>query len=49
MIITARSPHGHAPGRGVIGHAAALTCLWEVQPPLTAPAGFGQPRCRRAS
>lgn len=43
MLITARSPIGPADGRGIIGHARSGDLRhWEVGPPLTAPAGFGQ-------
>jgi beta-fructofuranosidase len=43
MLVTARVPGGDAAGRGVVGHArSADLTTWEVQPPLTAPAGFGQ-------
>jgi beta-fructofuranosidase len=43
MFITARARLGDPPGRGVIGHARSADLLtWEAQPPLTAPAGFGQ-------
>jgi beta-fructofuranosidase len=42
MLITARAASGPADGRGVIGHARSQDLAgWEVQPPLTAPAGFG--------
>ncbi|GIJ29696.1 hypothetical protein Vqi01_48580 [Micromonospora qiuiae] len=42
MLITARANHGPADGRGVIGHATSPDLLnWTVQPPLSAPAGFG--------
>lgn len=41
--ITARANHGPPEGRGVIGHARSADLVdWEVMPPLTAPAGFGQ-------
>jgi beta-fructofuranosidase len=43
MVITARSASGPPRWRGVIGHARSHNLVdWEVQPPLTAPAGFGQ-------
>ncbi len=43
MLITARSPHGPATGRSVIGHARSADLrTWEVQPPLSEPSGFGQ-------
>ncbi len=43
MLLTARVPVGDAAGRGVIGRAwSADLERWEVRPPLTAPAGFGQ-------
>lgn len=43
MLLTARVREGEARGRGVIGHARSPDLSrWEVQPPLTAPAGFGQ-------
>lgn len=43
MLVTARVPYGPRYGRGVIGHARSADLEhWEVQPPLTAPAGFGQ-------
>ncbi|MEV6815253.1 family 43 glycosylhydrolase [Micromonospora sp. NPDC051296] len=42
MLITARANHGPADGRGVVGHATSPDLLnWTVQPPLSAPAGFG--------
>lgn len=42
-LITARSNRGPQDGRGVIGHARSLDLVeWEVLPPLTTPAGFGQ-------
>lgn len=41
--ITARSKDGPPEGRGVIAHArSADLAEWEVLPPLTAPAGYGQ-------
>jgi beta-fructofuranosidase len=41
MIITARGHTRLSSSRGVIGHARSQDLLdWEVQPPLTAPAGF---------
>jgi beta-fructofuranosidase len=41
MLITARASVGPAGGRGVIGYARADDLLrWEIQPPLSAPAGF---------
>jgi beta-fructofuranosidase len=43
MLITARARHGPRMSRGVLGHARSADLLsWEVQPPLTTPAGFGQ-------
>ena len=43
MLLTARVREGDAAGRGVIGHATSPDLeRWEVRPPLTAPAGFGQ-------
>ncbi len=43
MLITARIPDGNPMGRGVIGHARSPDLeAWEVQPPLSEPAGFGQ-------
>lgn len=43
MFITARANIGDPPARGVIGHARSADLVtWEIQPPLTAPAGFGQ-------
>ncbi|HEV7899791.1 MAG TPA: glycosyl hydrolase family 32 [Planosporangium sp.] len=42
MVLTARARARLSPWRGVIGHARSHDLLdWEVQPPLTAPAGFG--------
>src|SRR5439155_17008157 len=42
MLITARARTGPAGGRGVVVYARAADLLhWEVQPPLSAPAGFG--------
>ena len=42
MLITARVREGASLGRGVIGHARSGDLdRWEVQPPLTGPAGFG--------
>jgi beta-fructofuranosidase len=43
MLITARDRDGAPEERGVIGHARSADLLtWEVQPPLSKPAGFGQ-------
>lgn len=43
MLLTARVPEGDPMGRGVIGHATSTDLeAWEVQPPLSAPAGWGQ-------
>lgn len=43
MLLTARVPDGDPMGRGVIGHAVSDDLeTWEVQPPLSAPAGWGQ-------
>lgn len=42
MLVTARANQGPAAERGVIGHATSPDLLtWVVQPPLSAPAGFG--------
>jgi beta-fructofuranosidase len=42
MLITARVAYGEPMSRGVLGHARSADLLsWEVQPPLTTPAGFG--------
>jgi beta-fructofuranosidase len=42
MLITARITDGNPMGRGVIGHARSTDLeSWEVQPPLSEPAGFG--------
>ncbi|WP_433305399.1 glycosyl hydrolase family 32 [Actinoplanes sp. CA-030573] len=42
MLITARARNGPRYDRGVIGHARSADFgTWEVQPPLTARAGFG--------
>jgi beta-fructofuranosidase len=43
MLITARVRQGPRLSRGVIGHARSADLTeWEVQPPLTQAAGFGQ-------
>lgn len=44
MLLTARSGHGPADQRGVIGHARSPDLVhWQAQPPLSRPgAGFGQ-------
>jgi beta-fructofuranosidase len=43
MLITARAPDAPRLRDGVIGHARSPDMLaWELQPPLTEPAGFGQ-------
>jgi beta-fructofuranosidase len=43
MLITARAAVGSAAGRGVVGHARSPDLrAWEVMPPLSRPAGFGQ-------
>ena len=44
MLVTARSIHGSADDRGIIGHATSPDLsTWTVQPPLSEPgAGFGQ-------
>lgn len=43
MLLTARVPDGDPAGRSVIGHATSPDLEnWEVRPPLTAPAGWGQ-------
>lgn len=42
MLITARDRNGPPASRGVVGHARSADLVgWEVQPPLTRPAGFG--------
>jgi beta-fructofuranosidase len=42
MLLTARAKGGPALQRGVIGHARSTDLVhWTVQPPLSAPAGFG--------
>ena len=42
ILITARSNHGPADGRGVIGHAVSDDLrVWEVEPPLSEPGDFG--------
>jgi beta-fructofuranosidase len=42
MLITARANDGPAQERGVIGHAWSPDLLhWTVEPPVSAPAGFG--------
>jgi beta-fructofuranosidase len=42
MLVTARANDGPVGGRGVIGHARSANLLtWDIQPPLTEPAGFG--------
>jgi beta-fructofuranosidase len=42
MLVTARANHGPAAERGVIGYATSDDLVnWIVQPPLSAPAGFG--------
>jgi beta-fructofuranosidase len=43
MLVTARVPDGDPAGRSVLGHAWSPDLdSWEVRPPLTAPAGWGQ-------
>ncbi|MEA2217901.1 MAG: beta-fructofuranosidase [Solirubrobacteraceae bacterium] len=43
MLITARAPDAPRLRDGVLGHAHSADMLtWELQPPLTEPAGFGQ-------
>lgn len=43
MLLTARVPEGDPLGRGVIGHAVSPDLeAWEVRPPLSTPAGWGQ-------
>ncbi|WP_129337855.1 glycosyl hydrolase family 32 [Cellulomonas endophytica] len=43
MLVTARVRTGDPAGRSVVGHAVSADLeRWEVRPPLTAPAGFGQ-------
>ena len=44
MLITARSPHGPAFDRGIVGHATSSDLRrWSLQPPLSEPGqGFGQ-------
>jgi beta-fructofuranosidase len=43
MLITARAPGVPRLHDGVLGHARSADMLhWELQPPLTTPAGFGQ-------
>ena len=43
MLLTARVPDGDPAGRGVVGHAWSPDLEhWEVRPPLSTPAGFGQ-------
>jgi beta-fructofuranosidase len=43
MLITARAASGAAADRGVVGHARSDDLdTWEILPPLTDPAGFGQ-------
>jgi beta-fructofuranosidase len=42
MLITARGRTGDPAGRGVIAHARSADLrVWEPQPPLTVPGGFG--------
>ncbi|MFY1697429.1 family 43 glycosylhydrolase [Solwaraspora sp. WMMA2101] len=42
MLITARARDGAADSRGVTGHATSDDLLtWQVQPPVSTPAGFG--------
>jgi beta-fructofuranosidase len=43
MLITARDPLAPRLKDGILGHATSEDMVtWELQPPLTAPAGFGQ-------
>lgn len=43
MLITARAKAGDPAGRSVIGHAVSADLdRWEVRPPLSEPAGWGQ-------
>lgn len=43
MLVTARSKSGDPAGRSVIGHVVSEDLSrWEVRPPLSAPAGWGQ-------
>ena len=43
MLVTARAKDGDPDGRAVVGHVTSPDLeTWTVQPPLTAPAGFGQ-------
>ena len=43
MLVTARSSSGDPAARAVIGHAVSKDLnAWEMQPPLTDPAGWGQ-------
>ncbi len=43
MLVTARVTDGEPIGRGVIGHAVSDDLSsWTVEPPLSAPAGWGQ-------
>lgn len=43
MLITARAPGAPRLADGVLGHARSADLRsWELRPPLTAPAGFGQ-------
>jgi beta-fructofuranosidase len=43
MLIAARDPAAPRLYDGVLGHATSTDmCSWELQPPLCAPAGFGQ-------
>ena len=43
MLITARANTGDPEGRAVVGHATSDDLNhWHIQPPLSAPAGFGE-------
>jgi beta-fructofuranosidase len=43
MVITARDPVAPRRQDGILGHATSTDMLrWELQPPLTRPAGFGE-------
>ncbi len=43
MLITARDPVAPRLKDGILGHATSDDMVtWELQPPLTTPAGFGQ-------
>ncbi|MFF2605652.1 glycoside hydrolase family protein [Arthrobacter koreensis] len=43
MLVTARCREGNPAGRSVVGHAVSADLEeWEVRPPLSAPAGYGE-------